>query len=330
MRRLFACISVTLLIASSARAADCTSTGYYTPAGEGPLTAALVNPEKPVTGTIDASGCHIGVYFGAGTTGHVNKAEIFGASHFGVIADAGFGKVSLDVRHSSIHHIGDSPFTSAQRGVGVYVAAYEPGSRARAKVSGNTIERYQKSGIVVNGGGVTAEISDNIVIGLGPVGFIAQNGIQVGYGADATVARNRVEGNAFTGVSAVAGGILVVGGPWYSGLPYTIGTRIVGNTVLENDIGIFLSNLDEYGLEAQVATNITVLNNTISKRSLTNWYAGIGYQAGISDVGNNDRLIDNTVAGAGYDEQSYPLAYVVAIDSDPSSMAWPRAHSTRN
>lgn len=330
MRRLLACFILVLAADASARAAECISTGYYTPTGEGPLTAAVVNPEKPVTGTIDATGCQIGVYFGAGAHGRVVNAEISGASHFGVIADAGFGNVTLDVKNSSIHHIGDSPFTSAQRGVGIYVAAYEPGARARATIAGNTIERYQKGGIVANGSGVTAEINENVVIGLGPVAFIAQNGIQVGYGADAIVARNRVEGNSFTGVTAVAAGIVVVGGAWYSGLPYTTGTRVVGNTVLENDIGIFLTNLDEYGLEPPVVTNIKVLNNTISKRSLTNLYAGIGYQAGISDVGNNDQIVDNTVAGDGYDGEFYPLAYVVSIDADPSFVARPKVQANRN
>lgn len=330
MRGLFAFVPLAFLAAAPARAATCTATGFYTPTGEGPLTAAIVNPDKSVTGAIDASGCHIGVYFGPGTSGHVHGADISGASYFGVVADAGFGTIRLEVTESSIHHIGESPFTSAPHGVGIYVAAYEPGSKAQATLSRNTIERYQKSGIVANGAGVTAEITDNVVIGLGPVDFIAQNGIQVGYGADAVVARNRVEGNSYTGMSAVAGGIVVVGGPWYFGLAYTTDTRIVGNTVLENDIGIFLSNLDEYGLAPNASTNIKVINNTIAKSSLTNAYAGIGYQAAISDVGTNDTLIANTVAGDGYDPESYAHAYVAGVDADPSFTARPRAHPNRN
>ena len=41
-------------------------------------------------------------------------------------------------------------------------------------------------GIVVRGLGTTAKISDNNLSGLGPVDFIAQNGIQVSDGAKAT------------------------------------------------------------------------------------------------------------------------------------------------
>jgi hypothetical protein len=330
MRGLLALVLLLLPAASSALAAECTSTGFYTPAGEGPLTAAIVNPDKPVTGTLDATGCHIAVYFGPGSSGDVQKAEISGASHFGVVADAGFGSVTVTVTDSSIDYIGESPFTSAQHGIGIYVAAFEPDASAQAMLSRNRIERYQKGGIVVNGPGASAEVLENVVIGLGPVGFIAQNGIQVGYGADVTVARNRIEGNSFTGLSMVASGIVVVGGPGYFGLPYTTGTRIVGNTVLENDIGIFLSNLDEYGLQPQVATNIKAFNNTISKTSLTNAYAGIGYQAGISDVGNGNMLLGNTVAGQGYNPRAYPLAYVAAIDADPTFTARPQASANRN
>ena len=57
-------------------------------------------------------------------------------------------------------------------------------------------------------------ISNNTVTGEGPVDYIAQNGIQLGYGAKATVTGNTVTGNAYTGANgASSGGILVVGGP---------------------------------------------------------------------------------------------------------------------
>ena len=49
---------------SSARAASCTPTGFVRDNID--LTAALINPTTPVTGTMDATGCNIGVYFGSG------------------------------------------------------------------------------------------------------------------------------------------------------------------------------------------------------------------------------------------------------------------------
>ena len=63
-------------------------------------------------------------------------------------------------------------------------------------------------------------ISNNVVTGEGPVSYIAQNGIQLGYGMKAAVSGNTVSGNAYTGSNlASSGGILVVGGPCYGFLP---------------------------------------------------------------------------------------------------------------
>jgi hypothetical protein len=315
-----------LALASPAVGATCTPTGLYRDGIN--LTASLVNPDK-ATGTLDATGCHIGVYFGPGVSGLVTRAEVFGATYFGIVADAGFGSVEVTITDSWVHHIGDSPFNGSQHGVGIYYAAMEPGSRAKGHVARNTIERYQKGGIVANGSGATVDITDNTIIGLGPVSVIAQNGIQVGFGADATVMRNRVWGNAFTGQSTVSSGILVVGGPYY-GLPYTTGTRIIGNIVAENDIGIYVSNLTEEAVAPAIGTNVRVVNNAISKASLTNHYAGFGYQAGISDVGNRDKFVDNTISGDGYDPNAYQAAYVVATDVDPSFTARPRIQANKN
>ena len=46
------------------------------------LTAAEVNLSGTVTGTVDASGCNIGVYYGPGHTGAVS-AEVKNANYFG-------------------------------------------------------------------------------------------------------------------------------------------------------------------------------------------------------------------------------------------------------
>ena len=43
-------------------AVTCTQTGYVLDSIN--LTAALINPASPVTGSLDASSCNIGVYFG--------------------------------------------------------------------------------------------------------------------------------------------------------------------------------------------------------------------------------------------------------------------------
>jgi hypothetical protein len=242
--------------------------------------------------------------------------------------------VSVDVLDSSIHHIGDNPFNGNQRGVAVYYRAFMTG-KTSGKISGNTISQYQKGGIVTNGRGTKVNISDNTVTGFGPVPFIAQNGIQVGYGADASVMRNTVSGNSYTSTSTVSGGIIVVGGPCYgacpdgNACPYTTGTQIQGNTVVNNDIGVFLTNLDASGNAPSTATNVKAVNNTISSSALQNNYGGSGYQAGVSDVGNNDKIINNKISGNGYNPAANPGAYTVEIDADVSFTNRPKVHANR-
>ena len=63
--------------------------------------------------------------------------------------------------------------------------------------SDNIVSDYQKNGITANGP-VNATITGNTVTGDGPINYIAQNGIQVGYGASAHVQRNTVYGNFYT------------------------------------------------------------------------------------------------------------------------------------
>lgn len=324
----FASLSVLVLCGSSSSAdAACSPTGY------GALTAALVNPPGTVTGPVNAAGCDIGVYFTG--EGRVEGAEISGALYYGVFVNGDATNASVDVLDSSIHDIGDSPFNGNQRGVAIYYRAFYAAGTATGRISGNTIYAHQKGGIVANGPGTDVQVQENTVTGFGPVGFIAQNGIQIGYGASATVNKNAVSGHSYTGTSTVSGGIIVVGGPGYGTCPdgnpcaYSTNTKIIQNTVTNNDVGIFLTNLAaDFGPPA-TATNIKAVNNTVSSSALQNNYGGVGYQAGISDVGNNDKMTANRISGAGYDPVANPGAYTVAIDADVAFTNRPKVHGNK-
>ena len=306
---LTALIALFAVIVPSSLLAECVSTGFVRDNLN--LTAALINPAGAVTGEIDAAGCDIGVYYDQGT-GLVTDAIIHGVRYFGIVVNGDVAPVAVDVADSVISYIGDNPINGSQHGVGIYYRALGSGS-ATGKISGNRISNYQKGGIVANGPGTTVTVKGNTVNGLGPVPFIAQNGIQIGYGALATVTKNTVTANSYTGSSTVSGGITVVGGPYYGGA-YTIGTQIVSNVVQGNDIGVYISNWSAVGGAPEVATNISVVNNTISNGALSNNYYGVGYQAGISVVGNKDKIIRNRIFGDGYDPQVYPSAWCYQID----------------
>ena len=291
--------------AGQSLSATCTATGFIRDGVD--LTAAMINPGD-VTGTVDATGCNIGVYYGPGAKAKISGAEVFGSNYFGIVNDGG----DIDVKNSSVHNIGEVPFNGTQHGVGIYFLAGATGS-----IHKNTVSAYQKGGIVVNGVGSSAKIQNNTVTGLGRVDFIAQNGIQVSRGATGDVSNNTVSGNAYTGANfASSGGVLIFGG---CGGPLTTGVDVKNNTLINNDVGIFLFNgpdADCGGIPA-TPTNNSAHNNTITNDEVTNISGdgSRGYQAGVDDVGNGDEITNNRISGAGYAEQHSATALVLPIDT---------------
>jgi hypothetical protein len=118
--------------------------------------------------------------------------------------------------------------SGCQEGNGIEVrnAPFDPtGYDLAVLISNNTVTGYQKNGITANGS-VAATISGNVVTGAGPVNYIAQNGIQVGFGATGAVYGNVVSGNDYTPPDWVACGIL-----YYQ----ADGVRAYRNTVFDNE-----------------------------------------------------------------------------------------------
>ena len=155
-----------------------------------------------VTGTLDATSCDIGVYYNATLPGGVSGAAISGAKYFGVVVDGG----NVDVTHSSISNIGNVPIDGTQHGVAIYYTSEH--SAASGTVNDNSVSRYQKGGIVATQGS-SVTITNNTVTGLGPVDFIAQNGVQVSYGASAHVSGNSIYNNDYTPKAYTSCGLLL-------------------------------------------------------------------------------------------------------------------------
>jgi hypothetical protein len=303
-------------LSSSTPPPPCSTTGF---SRDGiPLTAKLVNPSSTVTGAVDASGCNIGVYYGPGHTGGVSGANVSGASYFGVVADG----AAVNVTGSAVHNIGEAPFNGAQHGNGLYYTGGATGT-----ISGNTVSRYQKNGITAVGGS-SVLISGNTVSGEGAVDYIAQNGIEVGSGATGTVQDNSVSGNAYKGPNgASSGGVLVFGGPAFgAGVPYTTGVTVNHNTLTGNDVGIYLYNADGNGNPPKSQTKNGAVNNTITNTQRTNttgFSPTCGYQAGVSELGTKDNIVNNKITGVGYTPASGDCAgtlplFIRAIDTDGS------------
>ncbi len=314
-----------ILMGSGSAEAQCIPTGFFLDSIN--MTAALINPTTTVTGPVNADGCNIGVYYSS-RKGQIDQAEIYGSNYAGVLVNGDNGQVSVNITNSKIHNIGESPLNGTQHGWAIYYRAFFLTGSASGTVSGNTLPFYQKAGIVADGQGTNVVVTDNTVEGQGPIGYIAQNGIQVGYGADASVMGNTVTGHSYTGTNAASGGILVLGGALYgtcpdgNDCPYTVGTRIMRNAETGNDVGIWLSNVAADGSAPTTATNIKAINNTLVNDNLTN---GVVYQAGISDEGDNDKIIANKISGNGYDPTVYP-GEAFTIDVSTTNQAKVRAN----
>ena|ERR1700730_867324 len=341
---LAAALALISVVAASHAAAACTQTGFYRDGIN--LTAAVIATGDVTNETVDAAGCNIGIFYGPGASGTVDHSAVSGANYFGILASGDIvdssgtatnpGATSVDVTNSVVQNIGENPFNGTQHGVAIYYRACASGSSATGTISNNEISLYQKGGITVNCPGAGASVSGDTVTGNGPVPYIAQNGVQIGFGASGQVMRNQVTGNSYAGANfASSAGILVFGG---CGSALTTGVQIVKNVIGDatpadgNDMGVALANYDPTCITAPVeATNNKVINNTIANTELTNisGNGATGYQAGIYDSGVNDKLINNDISGVGYNPNK---CFVAASPretcaTDASGATKPKVHA---
>ncbi|MFS8084221.1 MAG: right-handed parallel beta-helix repeat-containing protein, partial [Acidobacteriota bacterium] len=239
----------------------------------------------------DPSGNHFtgGVIQNGGATADVTKVTIntIGLSD---VCDTGanrlrgilFDSASGSITDSRVLNINQGAGSTCDEGNAIEVRNFGPSpTTSRVRIEGNIVSGYQKGGIVANGN-VDATITGNLVDGLGPSPLIARNGIQLGFGATGMVKRNQVSGNEYIGPEPfAASGVLIIAGPGFAGpgfdSPYSVGSQIDQNTISENDVGVWVVEIDADGNPPSTMTNVKVVNNTISKSGVTN-----SYQAGVS------------------------------------------------
>jgi hypothetical protein len=118
--------------------------------------------------------------------------------------------------------------------VGLGIAVESNLGNPAVTISNNSVHNYQKNGITAGGpgtgGGPTMAITNNTVVGIGATPLIAQNGIQIGFGAVGKVTGNTVADDIYSGPAATAGtGILIFA---------TTGITVSGNSVESTQFGI--------------------------------------------------------------------------------------------
>lgn len=113
------------------------------------------------------------------------------------------GKVS----NVCVVKIEDSPFSGTQHGVGVY-SNNTTGGPYSLELATVSVTDFQKTGIALNGAGMTVNVHDCTTIGKGPTNLNAQNGIQISNGAGGTVANCAISEMSYTPATFVASGLL--------------------------------------------------------------------------------------------------------------------------
>jgi len=159
---------------------------------------------------VDPFGGHFlgAVVASTGTEAHVQNLRIT-TSGLADVCDAGadrlrgilFDTASGSITNNTVANINQGA-SGCQEGNGIEVrSAPFDGTHPATKtvtITDNVVTGYQKTGILANGD-VFARITGNTVVGLGPVPYIAQNGIQVGFGGTGEVEDNEISGNAYAG-----------------------------------------------------------------------------------------------------------------------------------
>jgi hypothetical protein len=120
----------------------------------------------------------------------------------------GFRNTGGTITDCELINIQDTPFSGAQHGVAIY-AFNDDGTDHDIAVTCCDLVDYQKTGMALSGANVVATVTDCIVAGFGSTDVTAQNGIQLGYGANGVIDGCTVTGNVYTGANWTASGILL-------------------------------------------------------------------------------------------------------------------------
>jgi hypothetical protein len=120
----------------------------------------------------------------------------------GILFDDAAGAIT----NVSVHGVRQG-LSGCQEGNAIEARNFTSATVRAVTISNNVVSDYQKNGITVNGC-VNGTLTGNSVTGDGPITYIAQNGIQIGFGGSALVRGNTVSGNYYTPASDIACGLL--------------------------------------------------------------------------------------------------------------------------
>lgn len=160
-----------------------------------------------------------------------------------------------------------------QSGLAIFVQS-GGGGQSKVDITNSSVHDYQKNGITANEAGSEVNIKGNAVTGVGPTPQIAQNGIQIGFGAKGTVDSNSVINHIYSpctlsGCSDASANILIAGADT---------VKVTKNTTGNAQLNIYYE-----GNKGEVS------NNTIFQSLVFD---------GIDLIGNQNKAINNSISNS--------------------------------
>jgi len=176
-------------------------------------------------------------------------------------------------------------FQGCQSGQGIYVQSETAGTPA-VTILGNSVNNFDKNGITINEAAATGTIKNNVVVGNGPVDYIAQNGIQIGFGATGRVVGNQVSNFVYSPATTGSAGVLL----YDIDASVTAAPLVSGNTVTNAQYGVVLD-----AVNGTSGSLVVIENNNISNAT----FAGVGFYSDPGTGLNDDfiKVFKNSIDG---------------------------------
>ena len=232
---------LTVTTQGHATVAPTTATTSATDLDTGQPIAAVVD-FTPAANNVNISGLWI--------DGTGMEAGVDGCSTdlVGVLDQASAGH-SVSGRINGLHVKGTTPTNSGcGAGLGIFVQSHMTGTaRASLNITSNNVSGYGKNGVTCSDLRTVCAITGNTIT-TSPTGLVAQNGVQVGFGASGSVTANHISGNQWTSWTSDTGnpqmqsdgaaGVLLYAAGINAAGATTATTSVHGNVLAGNDIGV--------------------------------------------------------------------------------------------
>jgi hypothetical protein len=169
---------------------------------------------------------------------------------------------NLSLSNSRILAAGAQPINGCQGGIGIEIGTgrTSPAETGTATLKNVLVEGFQKNGINVIANGSKATLKSVTVKGAGPTSVIAQNGIEIGEGAEASISKSSSSDNVYSPATVASTGMIV--------FESTVGPKVSGSSFENDDVGIYYT---ESGTATLTVSGSKFLNST---------YEGVFFEEG--------------------------------------------------